>query len=265
MSDRFLSCPLPRDPIAELVSSVRTSEFPQVLVDYIRSRIDIANFGVFYVPDMSHPAPVLSIWGGEMSSYWFNRNARTILSNEELVAGTLRRIRAARNGELFFERWRPEPTDPYAAIYARDEVIERVTVASLSGRVGIMSFYLRGKSAGWFRPDEIKQLQAILPTVHELIGLRHYIVGAGAFQYSVKNRASALRDRDAGLFGALSRREAEVCDLLVEGISVSGTALELGVSENTVRTLRRRAYEKLGVHSATQIAALILNSDIGMG
>ena len=55
-------------------------------------------------------------------------------------------------------------------------------------------------------------------------------------------------------------REAQVCDLIVKGISVAGSALELGVSENTIRTLRRRAYRKLGLTSATQVVALVLGA-----
>ncbi|MDA7965585.1 helix-turn-helix transcriptional regulator [Ruegeria sp.] len=264
MSDIFPPRPLPRDPVAALVATLRTPEFPDALMTYIRQAAEIANFGAFYVADMNKPVPVLSIWGGEMSSYWFNRNARTILANDDLVADTVRRIRSAGKGELAIERWRPDPADPRTPIYIRDEVIERVTVSSRSGRIGLMSFFLRGRESGWLQHDEMERLQAILPIVHELIGLRHYVVGSSAFQLSPKARVSGLRHRDAGSFGMLSPREAEVCDMLVQGVGVSGTALELGVSENTVRTLRRRAYEKLGVHSATQIAALIMNIEAGM-
>ena len=60
-------------------------------------------------------------------------------------------------------------------------------------------------------------------------------------------------------FVTLSPREAEVSDQAVRGVSVAGTALALGVSENSVRTLRKRAWRKLGVGSATQLAALVLS------
>ena len=158
------------------------------------------------------------------------------------------------------ERWRPAPEDPISPIYARDQVIERVTVSSLNDRVGFQSFFLRGEKSGWFSDQEMQRLQQVLPLVHELIGLRHRIVGAAATGQAASARASTLREQDAGPFGALTPREAEVCDFGVQGLSVAGTALELGVSENTIRTLRRRAYGKLGVHSSTQIAALILNA-----
>ncbi|CUH89905.1 ATP-dependent transcriptional regulator [Phaeobacter sp. CECT 5382] len=256
MSDIFPPRPLPRDDVAELAAAVVRPDFATQLLAYIRSAADIANFGTFYVADMSRPAPVLSIWAGEMSSYWFNRNASVILANDLLMQSILERIRAAQGGGLFIERWRPAPDDPISPIYARDQVIERVTVSSYSERVGFQSFFLRGKASGWLSDQDMQRLQQVLPLAHELIGLRHRIVGATSFNRTTGGQASALREQDAGPFGDLTPREAEVCDLAVRGMSVAGTALQLGVAENTIRTLRRRAYGKLGVHSAPQIPPL---------
>lgn len=259
MSDTFPSRPLDRDDTASLVASVSQPGFGDAVMAYIRRFADIANVGAFYAPDLTHPKPVLSIWAGDMSSYWFNQNAKVILSNKALQNDIIQRIQAANLDGLAIERWRPDPDDPRAPIYVRDEVIERITVSSRSDNSGFLSFYLRGKNAGWLSDTEVTKLTGILPLVHELIGLRHRIVGSEAFHYSLEARVSALKERGVGQFGRLSPREAEVCDMVLKGISVAGTALALGISDNSVRTLRRRAYAKLGVTSAMQIAALVLN------
>lgn len=251
--------PLPRDAMARFVASVPTPDFGAQVLDYIRLATPMANFGAFYISDMARPDPVLSVWSGKMSDYWFTRNARTILANEFLRDDITARIRAATNGGLAIERWRPPPNDPRAQIYARDEVIERVTVSSRSGRAGFLSFYLRGAGAGWLSEAEFLRLKKALPLAHELIGLRHRIIGSESFHYSAQTNASALRERNLAQFGILSAREAQVCDHIVKGVTVAGTALALDISENTVRTLRARAYRKLGVHSATQLVALVLH------
>jgi DNA-binding CsgD family transcriptional regulator len=49
---------------------------------------------------------------------------------------------------------------------------------------------------------------------------------------------------------ALPRREAQVCSRILYGISSLGISLELGVSEETVMTYRKRVYHRLGI--ATQ-------------
>jgi DNA-binding CsgD family transcriptional regulator len=72
--------------------------------------------------------------------------------------------------------------------------------------------------------------------------------------------ASILRDRairaavpaDACLDG-LTRREAQVCRGILAGLSTEAIALDLGVSRNTVLTLRRRAYARLGVSSQAEL------------
>ncbi|MCA0873255.1 LuxR C-terminal-related transcriptional regulator [Seohaeicola saemankumensis] len=259
MSDVFTPRPLPRDALARLVASVNEPGFADRVLAHLREAAPVANMGAFYVADMAQPRPVLSLWSGEMSGYWFNRNARRILSHDLLQADILARIRAAPPGGLALERWHPDADDPRLPIYRRDGVIERLTVSSRSGRSGVLSFYLRGRDDGWFSARDMDRLAAVLPLAHELIGLRHRVTGSEAFHFSGQASASGLRERDVGGFGTLSAREAEACDHVIRGLSVAGTALELAISENTVRTLRRRAYRKLGVNSATQIVALVLN------
>lgn len=261
MSDTFPPRPLPRDPVSELLAAVGNAGFGDLLMAHIRKAAPIANLGAFFVPDIRRPKPVLTVWAGEMSGYWFNRNASTILSNQALAQDIVRRIRLAKTGGLSIERWRPEADDPRNPIYIRDEVIERLTVSSRTGTSGLLSFYLRGRDSGWFSQAEVANLSATLPLAHELISLRHRILGSPAHHYTPETRVTALRERGAGQFGRLSQREAEVCDMLVKGVTVTGTALALGISDNSVRTLRRRAYAKLGVHSAMQIAALVMNAD----
>jgi DNA-binding CsgD family transcriptional regulator len=253
MNDAPETSPLPRDPVATLVAAVPTDGFGAALLAHIRTAAEIANFGAFLVPDLRNPQPVLSVWSGRMSDYWFNVNARRITSHDALRREFVDRIRRAPPGGLVIDRWHPPADDPRAPIYARDRVIERVSVASGLGRGGFVSFYLRDLRAGWLTETEMNQLRGVLPLAHELIGLRHRMVG------SARATATGLRERSVEPFVTLSPREAEVCDQAVRGVSVAGTALALGVSENSVRTLRKRAWRKLGVGSATQLAALVLS------
>jgi len=244
--------PLPRDPLTDLIAALPGPDFGPRLLAHICGAARIANFGAFLVPDLRDPRPVLSVWSGRMSDYWFNVNARRITSHDALRRDFVDRIRRAPPGGLVIDRWHPPRDDPRAPIYARDQVIERVSVASRAGRGGFVSFFLRGVQDGWLSDTDMARLREVLPLAHELIGLRHRLTG------TADATASGLRDRAVEPFTALSPREAEVCDHAARGVSVAGTALALGVSENSVRTLRQRAWRKLGVGSATALAALVL-------
>jgi DNA-binding CsgD family transcriptional regulator len=51
----------------------------------------------------------------------------------------------------------------------------------------------------------------------------------------------------------LPRREAEVCARILYGLSSVGIALDLSVSEETVKTYRKRAYQRLGIGSEREL------------
>jgi DNA-binding NarL/FixJ family response regulator len=51
----------------------------------------------------------------------------------------------------------------------------------------------------------------------------------------------------------LPRREAQVCSRILYGLSSAGIALHLDVSEQTVKTYRKRAYERLGIGSEREL------------
>ena len=56
---------------------------------------------------------------------------------------------------------------------------------------------------------------------------------------------------------ALSEREREVVDLVARGLTVARIAEDLYISENTVRTHKKRIYTKLGVHKKQELIDLI--------
>lgn len=57
----------------------------------------------------------------------------------------------------------------------------------------------------------------------------------------------------------LPKRELQVCALIALGLSSEGIALELGLSINTVLTLRRRAYARLRISSQNELMRLLLS------
>jgi len=52
---------------------------------------------------------------------------------------------------------------------------------------------------------------------------------------------------------ALSRREAEVCARVLYGMTSMGIALDIGVSEESAMTYRKRAYARLGIGSQREL------------
>ncbi len=247
------------DGLSALIASVPKEGFGKAVLDYISQSARIENFGAFYFSDLTRPKPVLSVWSGRISDYWFQRNAKAILNASDIQKSMVRKMKSAPDDGVIIERWHPSQFDPRRPLFEQCKVLERIGVYSKSGRSGFQSFYLRGTKDGWITDDEFQRLQECLPIVHSLIGLRQQMVGSENFQFTAGDSASSLRERDVAGFGRLSEREAQVCDAAIRGMTVAGTAIELAVSETTIRTLRQRAYRKLGVRSANALLALIVN------
>ncbi len=244
---------------AKLIASVSTESFGRALLTYVSKVAVIRNFGTFYFADLTHPRPVLSVWSGKISDYWFRNNAADILGSPTIQAEILERIAQAPPDGVHFEWWCPPEDDFRHDMYRRAGVLERIAVASRRGRSGYQSFFLRSVTDGPLKREEVAGLKEVLPVAHELIGLRHRIVGSEAFQFTSGLSVSSLRERGVEAFAILSQRESEVCDCIVRGVSVEGTSIELGIAGSSVRTLRQRAYRKLGINSAGELMALIIN------
>lgn len=61
----------------------------------------------------------------------------------------------------------------------------------------------------------------------------------------------------------LTPRQTEVCARIVLGYSILAISLELGITQNTVSTLRKRAYSRLGICSQNELFGLCLEGFLG--
>jgi FixJ family two-component response regulator len=59
------------------------------------------------------------------------------------------------------------------------------------------------------------------------------------------------------LVGRLSERELQVCELAVQGITNAEIAALLGTNENTVKSLRKRAMDRMGLESLPDLVRVL--------
>ncbi|MEM7472607.1 MAG: helix-turn-helix transcriptional regulator [Pseudomonadota bacterium] len=246
--------------MARLIAIAPKEEFGRVALEFLSSVSRIENFGAYYIADLARPHPDLSFWSGRISDYWFQRDAELILGSKDAQSQIIAQIQKAPSDGVHIDRWSPEAGSIRAGIYKRNGVVERVAMSSRDGRSGLRSFYLRSAADGLLDEDEYAALCRVLPIIHSLIGLRNQIVGTA--RHGIKDGANAtrLRDNNVGRFVGLTPREAEICDLLLDGKSIAASALQLEISEATIRTLRRRSYRKLNVGSARELMALFIQT-----
>ena len=84
-----------------------------------------------------------------------------------------------------------------------------------------------------------------------------------AFEFIDQNkRSSRKRDDSRRLIGSLTKRETEVIEVLIEGVSNKVAAYRLGLSIRTVEMHRRNTLLKLGVKSMTEVVFLMVSAEL---
>lgn len=74
---------------------------------------------------------------------------------------------------------------------------------------------------------------------------------------AMRNRAKASTGTDR-----LTRREREIAGLLREGLANKEIAARLGITARTVKNHLHHIYDKLGLHSRGEVAALLFNDQL---
>jgi DNA-binding NarL/FixJ family response regulator len=99
--------------------------------------------------------------------------------------------------------------------------------------------------------------EEILQAIRAVAAGERYLSPQFADKISATNGKPVQRDQaTSDPLEPLSRREREVCDLVLRGLSNQGIADALCISIKTVETHRARINQKLGVHSTGQLIRL---------
>jgi len=98
--------------------------------------------------------------------------------------------------------------------------------------------------------------EEILQAIRAVASGEKYLSPAFADRISSTNGRPVREQCSADPLEPLSRREREVCDLVLRGLSNQGIADALCISIKTVETHRARINQKLGVHSTGQLIRL---------
>jgi DNA-binding NarL/FixJ family response regulator len=150
---------------------------------------------------------------------------------------------------VLLDYWLPDG-DGAVAVEAvrRGSPASKIVMMSASGEDSLLGVALDVGCSSFVTKDR---------TAQELVDAVR-VVGAGETWFapsSLVRLVQSARSPDNGTAGPLTAREREVVQLMVDGVSTSGIARELGVSVNTVRNHTQSVLRKLDAHSRLEAAA----------
>jgi DNA-binding CsgD family transcriptional regulator len=130
---------------------------------------------------------------------------------------------------------------------------DRLVVAGRSRDCAYSISILR-EGRGGFTAAEVERVSASADLLISVLAKHADLVGRSDVT-NVSGIVSSLPDIDACIASTstLTRREREVCARVLYGLTTTGIALDLGVSNETVKTFRKLAYRRLGIGSEREL------------
>lgn len=137
--------------------------------------------------------------------------------------------------------------------YERLHVCDRLRACGRAGRQFVVLSTFRSDSQGSFSREAIDrfgQLAKLLVSIaRKHIALTSEHPGLSHALTSLVEITACIETADEDL----PRRETEVCARILYGMSTAGIALDLGISEETVITYRKRAYARIGIGTSREL------------
>lgn len=154
-----------------------------------------------------------------------------------------------------------ETSEYHAHYYARTGLIDELGATLRLGADAALHLSLgRTRDHGRFRANELRYFRQLSPII--LNRLR--VITHPPRRIPELHSAPDLIDRYQSIFAnganALSRREAEIAALIVQGHSSRAAGLCLGISDQTVKVHRRNIYKKLRISSQNELFSLLVES-----
>lgn len=138
--------------------------------------------------------------------------------------------------------------DHREAIYLRHGMLERLSVVNLEADGSLMAVNLyHHLDQGCFDPAEVERFAELAPLLLACV--------ARQVQWQAQSPDAGVRDRLLARCPALTARELDVLERLLQGLSYDGIAADLGLSVASVKTYRARAFARLGLHFKSELFA----------
>ena len=241
-----------RFSIAELVEAIGTDEFGTCLIRYLNDVCGADHFAIFQLGSDSmsaltfnsfdrsrHVAPMVERYIGD--GLWREDPAVSV-ARSHLDTSFASLIRADLDDEGY-SHLRPR-------VYPL--VRDRVVVCGRRESIDFGLSVLRSQSNAQFGPGAIERLAGVSDTLLSTMAKHVSVLTARP------NPAAALTDlaeimKCVATRSLMPRREVEVCARILYGMSTLGIALDIGVGEESVRTYRKRAYQRLRIGTGHEL------------
>ena len=240
--------------LAGVISGMGEADFAQKGLAHLNRALPLCWWSVYrlYVdmPPVFHGGASHEVEDGTVESW---RSYRAGLYRYDETFTRAREL--ARDGGPVLTYWHAsELRAPHRAqIYTRHGLKERVSVVSPDMGQGLLAINLyRHEAQAAFSAADFDCIELLGAPLLSAVQQHLRLVDRGHAQAAGTSRDS--------LFDALTTREREVCERLLQGWTHEGIAADLQISSTTVKTYRDRAFARLSIHHRNELFALAMRA-----
>jgi DNA-binding CsgD family transcriptional regulator len=238
-----------------VISALGTAEFGTVLLGFLHETCGAEYCTAFHFGSPV-PRPLFSVCldGSDRGT----RQSRAYVEREywrkdPLIPEILRHVDDPETRLIRFDIGRLPRNDFREQMYDRLGICERVMIFGGPAHSRLCLSILCCRGHGGFHAEEMWRIGRIANPVLAVLG-KHRMIDREKSALGVPlTSLQKITDCLATAAIDLPRREAEVCARILYGLSTAGIALDLGISEQTTMTYRKRLYHRLGIGSQREL------------
>ncbi|MCK1383671.1 helix-turn-helix transcriptional regulator [Bradyrhizobium sp. 21] len=246
----------PANPTAGAVTSavlaIGRPDFPKILIDTLRRQADVGHCMVFALSRAGAARCLLDAGniptGGDLGAAYAGQFHQSDPNRDALFEGE-------GSAPIMLPAFAPRM---YGARYRKmffvdSGIVDKCATALWTGDTCFYVNFYRITSQGRFSDAQRARLEAIAPAISASVACH--------FQHST---AATTEQSLAALFAtraplaSLTPREQEVCRRILAGFSSEAISTGLGISLHSTLTYRKRAYQRLGISSQSELFAIVL-------
>lgn len=144
-------------------------------------------------------------------------------------------------------------SDVYEQLYLPIPCCDRTVISGNAAGSRISLSMIRPTSRGPLADETVDRISGAASLILSLIGKHEKIVSRRFDASRALASLESIEDCILGGGASLPRRETQVCARILYGVTSAGIAVDLGVSEETVTTYRKRIYQRLGIGSQHEL------------
>jgi DNA-binding CsgD family transcriptional regulator len=224
------------------------------------ARID-RTYAFLHAPDRRpKPADLYAAWARTGNIDEMSREYAAHYYKSDPINEVTRRAAACN----IFTSLRVTPEEIHDGAYRRlcfdePEVCERVTLLTRGGVAWRGLSVSRTHGTGYFRRDELERIAPFAEIVLPLLARHRELMEVRQPPIADPFALEELEARFEQRCPALTLRERQVCARTIVGMTAEAISIDLCIGRASVQTYRQRAYKRLNICSAYQLAPLVLS------